>query len=527
VTVLGALLRRPAVRAVKDEDVWGRWARGDDAPAGVTPAGVRVDRTSALQLSAVWACVSLISESISMLPLDTFFRQNGARHPFRPRPAWLLEPNPDQARHQWVQQQLLSLLLDGTAYVFTVRDDRGDILEAWNVPSWNVRPKRDLGQVVYEVTDPERGPLTLNRAQMFHVPGMSWPGELRGMAPLEAARHMLGAGLAAQEFAERYYGQGMHQSGVVEVPGDLTQEQAKDLKGDFQRMAGGLRKAHLPAVLTGGAQWKPSICTPEQAQFLQSRAFSVSEIARFFRVPPHLIGDMEKSTSWGTGIEQQGIGFVTYTLGPWLERLEQAYTRHMLLLGPGSRAFAKFNVNGLLRGDFKTRNEGYAIGRNWGWLNADDVRALEDMPPLPDGQGQEYLVPLNMRPADQPPQPPTPPTPELSDPADSWETRQPAPTINVDARTTVEPQTINVDARTNVDELAATVKPPDVHVDARTEIAEGAVQVQPPDVHVDARTEIAQGAIVSNTPVLVEAPKKQTRQVERDAAGRIIRVVDE
>ena len=405
-TVLSALLKQ---RAITNSSFWGAWQRGDDIPTDMSHAGVRVNRETAMSLSAVWACVSLIADSISTLPLDSFARQGGARVPFRPRPAWLVEPNPEQERPQWIGQQLVSLLLDGTAYVYTPRDSRGDVIESWNAPPWMVTPRRVArGQVEYDVRDEAGRVVTLNQAEMFHIPAMSWPGHLCGMAPLEAARHMLGAGLGAQEFAERYYGQGFSAHGVIQVEGDMDVPQMRELKQDFARMNSGTRKAHLPAVLTNGATYNPIAVSPEQAQFLETRSFGVSEVARFFRVPPYLIQDVEKSTSWGTGIEQQGIGFVTYTLRPWLERLEQAYTRHMMLLGPQSTAFVKFNVDGLVRGDFKSRMEGYAIGRQWGWLSADDVLALEDRPPLPDGLGQEYLVPTTHRPAGQEPPAPTP-----------------------------------------------------------------------------------------------------------------------
>lgn len=416
-TVLGALLGVEE-RAIKDNALWGRWRRGDDLD---TPAhhGMRVTAESAIRLSAVWACVSLICDSIATLPLGSFSRQDGVRRPVEPQPAWISQPNPDQELQQWVSQQLLALLLDGgTAYVYMVRDRFGDVIEAWNVPPHHVtaRIDRDRQRVVYDVHDPERlGTVTLTGADMFHIPGLSWPGNLCGVPPLEAARQMLGAGLGAQEFAERFYGQGFSAAGVVEVPGDLSLEQARELKRDFSRMNSGVRKSHLPAVLTGGAAWKPSTVTPEQAQFLETRQFAVSEIARFFRVPPHMIADVENSTSWGTGIEQQSIGFVTYTLRPWLTRLEQAYSRHLLPARPAG-SFAKFNVNGLQRGDFKSRQDAYAVGRQWGWLSADDVRTLEDEPPLPDGQGGgEYIVPANFRPAGQEPPAPQPAVPPLAD----------------------------------------------------------------------------------------------------------------
>jgi HK97 family phage portal protein len=406
VTVLSRLFER----AIKDEQLWGAWARGDDT-AGIpyaNPTGIRVDRTNAVQLSAVWACATLISDSISTLPVDTFFRSNGTRKPFRPRPSWVDEPNPEQDRAQWVSQQVMSLLFDGTTYVYTVRDRRGDVSQAWNVPPWMVTPKRLPGRsgIVYELRDPEIGFTTLDQSQMFHISGISWPGEIRGIAPIEAARVMFGSGLGAQEYAAKFYSQGMTHRGLVETEEDLTIEQARELKDDFKRQ-GGLRGAHIPPVLTAGAKWREMTVTPEQAQFLETRRFTVSEVARFFRVAPHMIGDIENSTSWGTGIEQQSIGFVTYTLRPWIERLEQAYSRYLLMLGPQANAFTKFNVNGLMRGDFKTRMEGYAVGRQWGWLSADDVLSLEDSSPLPNDAGKVYLEPINMRPAGTY-EPPTP-----------------------------------------------------------------------------------------------------------------------
>jgi HK97 family phage portal protein len=270
------------------------------------------------------------------------------------------------------------------------------VLETWNIAPERVRLRRENQRIVYDIFDPDHDLMvTVGQDRMFHIPGLSWPGKLKGISPLEAARHLVGAGLGSQEYAERFYGQGMHQSGVIEAEDDLTIEQAKEVKQDFQRITGGLRKAHLPAVLVK-AKWNPMTVSPEQAQFLETRAFSGNEIARFFRVPPHMIADVEKSTSWGTGIEQQGIGFVTYTLAPWLTRLEQAYSTFLLNRPFQRNAFVKFNVNGLMRGDIKTRFETYQIARQNGLMNADEIRALEDQPPLPDGAGEEYWRPANI-----------------------------------------------------------------------------------------------------------------------------------
>lgn len=394
-TVLGRLLGGGEERAIKSEEYWGRWARGDDA----LPEGVSVTRDSAMQLSAVWGAVTLISDTIAALPLDTFVRREGVRRPFRPRPEWVDAPNREQSRYGFVQQLLMSLLLPGTAYVATIRNDLGEVLELIPADPQKVRPRRENGRVLYDVTSQRGEQETFTEFEMFHIPARNWPGQIAGISPLEAARRVIGTGLSAQEFAERYFGQGLHTAGIVEVPGDVTPEQARELKEDFQRKHSGLRRSHMPAVLTGGASWKAQSVTPEQAQFLESRKFSVAEIARWYRVPPHLISDVEKSTSWGTGIEEQNIGFVQHTLRPWLELIEQAITRHLLR----PPAFARFNVDGLLRADFAKRTQGYALGRQWGWLSANDIHEKEDMPPIEGGD--TYLVPMNLRPLDEEPPP--------------------------------------------------------------------------------------------------------------------------
>ena len=232
---------------------------------------------------------------------------------------------------------------------------------------------------------------------MFHIPyfqvSSNWP---RGLAPLEIARQMFGGGIAGQEMGARFFGQGMNAAGVIEVPEGLQPDQARILKRDFAEANAGLKNMHLPPVLTGGATWKQVQITPEQSQFLGSREFSVAEIARWFRVPPFMVGELTKSTSWGTGIEQQAMGFVGYSLRPLLERLEENWTKWLLFPGQ-SDSRVRFNVEGLLRGDRATRTAWYTAGRNGGWLSANDVRIEEGYEPLDEG-GDIYLTPLNMAP---------------------------------------------------------------------------------------------------------------------------------
>ncbi len=397
-SVLAALLPR-AHRAIRDEDVWGPWARGEDIDLGRNYTPVRVTRENAQALAAVWACRNLIAGTIASLPWDVMIRRGGTRRPFRPRPAWVGTPNVEQTHMEFLEQVVESLLLDGTAYVYTPRGSDGRVTETWCVHPHHVRPRREDGQVVYDVWD-DAGQITLRGGlggRMFHIPAYAPPGALRGMPPLEVARTMIGGGLAAQEFAARFWGQGMSASGIIQVPAgvDMSREQREELREDFRRIFHGLRRAHLPAVLTGGATWQPLTITPEQAQFIESRKFTKADIATFFMVPPHLISDVERSTSWGTGIEEQAISFVTYTLRQWIVRIEQSFTKYLLFDLPGT--FLRMNVEGLLRGQLENRFRAYATGRQWGWLSADEIRALEDMPPIGGDAGEGYLSPANMQ----------------------------------------------------------------------------------------------------------------------------------
>lgn len=436
-TVLSSWQRRRADerRAITNQDYWGAWARGDDVDGrAVSHSGKAVTKDSALTVSAVWSCVTLIADTISTMPLGAFTRTApNTRETLKPEPRWLTEPNEEQTRLEWVFQQMVSLLLDGTNYVYTIRDELGDVEQAWCVDPRIVQPRRERiagkwRRVYYVFPQHATGPystappddfkdrIRLGPLDMFHVPAFTMPGMLKGRPPLEVAREMIGAAIASQEMGARFFGQGMNSSGVVEVDEDLSPEQAKDLKEDFSRMNGGLARMHLPAVLTGGAKFRQISVTPEQAQFLQSRRFSVVEIARWFRVPPHLVGELERTTSWGKGIEENNIGFARYTLAPWLERLEQAYGRYMLMFQPHS--YARFDMSSLLRGDHTARANYYAQGRQWGWLNGDDVHAAEDMPPMPDGLGQSYWVPLNMQElGKEPPAPVGDGTPKIQPPA--------------------------------------------------------------------------------------------------------------
>lgn len=406
-TILGSLLAER--RTIRDNDLWGGWAAGEDGIAADPASGARVTRNSALGLSAVWACVRIIADTIATLPVDTFLiNDEGVKTRYRPKPAWMDTPNPEQSPADFVFGIVASLLLDGNAFIYTVRNRLGDVVEAWVIdPQWvQIRreyvPGGELALVYYIMVGKGQqspvGPLRVVAGpDMFHItafnPNSNWP---RGLSPIEVARQMLGAGIANQEMGARFYGQGMNASGVLETDQDVPGPVAKAIKRDFVRSNHSVRRMHLPPVLTNGLKWKAISINPEQAQFLESRQFVVQDVARWFGVPLWMIQSNEKTTSWGSGVEQQGIAFATYTIGSWIERIQQGWKRGMLMpFDPPELGF-RFNIRKLLRGDHTALASFYNAGRLGGWLCADDIRLDQDMTPLPDGTGQIFLQPTNM-----------------------------------------------------------------------------------------------------------------------------------
>lgn len=354
---------------------------------GGTVSGPAVNVRTSLRHIDVYACESLIADAIAMLPVDVFRKAGPARTPVASPLAE--RPNAEMSRFDFWQRAVTSVLGSGDSFnVVSARDRSGYASQLTPVHPDDVR-KVDRDPVTKIVRYHLRGGDIVPKFDMMHVPGFILPGELRGMSVLEAGRQGIGLSMAAEEFGARWFGDGATPSSILESDQPYNEDAAKAAQQAWMKAHGDRHRK--PAVLFGGLSWKQIQITPEESQFLETRQFQTSQIARLFRVPPHMIGSIEKSTSWGSGIEEQGIGFVVYTLGPWLARFEQALTALL-----PSDHFARFNVSALLRGNAKDRYLAYAIGRQWGWFCVDDIRALEDLPPLPDGAGQTYLQPLNM-----------------------------------------------------------------------------------------------------------------------------------
>lgn len=388
--MLGRLLERREFTPNPD-GVFGRGIPSNGQLHMGSDAGEIVGEHQALRLIAVQACVRLLADSIASLPIDVYRKEGDARVELSPPPV-ITDPHPlvDMTAVDWRTQVVTSLALRGNSYnVVTSRDalERPTALLPIHPDNVMIEPHEDerTGRRWYKV-----GGERVSPRDMFHIRALLLPGAFEGLSPIGYAKQAIGLGLAAERFGARWFGDGAAPSSILWTEQELTEEQRERNMKAWVATHGGRR---YPALLEGGMNWKPVTIMPNESQFLETRKFAVSEIARLFGVPPHMIGDVDRSTSWGSGIEEQSMGFVTYHLRPWLVRIEAALDQ---LLPRGQ--FVKFNLEGLLRGATKDRYDAYTQARNAGWMNVDEIRAKEDLEPLPDGLGQDYLQPLNMGP---------------------------------------------------------------------------------------------------------------------------------
>lgn len=390
-----------------------------------TAAGVSVSEESALTFSAVYACLRILAESVAALPLKVYRRRGDrGKEPARSHWAWSLlhdAPNPDMTAVVWRELGMVQALGYGNAYSRIEWAGNGAARAFWPIHPARVTVKRTVaGSVVYEVqpdaaTDPPGGhPAVVPAEDMLHVPALGWNG-LVGLSPLRLAREAVALGLAAEAFGAGFFGNGARPGGVLEVPSGLRPADVEKLRERWEASHQGTGRANRVAVLGLGSKFVPTTIPPEDAQFLETRRFQVSEVARIFRVPPHMLADLERATF--SNVEHLGLEFVMHSLRPWLVRWEQELNRKLFGTSGTAGLYCEHAVDGLLRGDQASRFNAYAVGRQWGWLSADDVRELENLPPLADGAGSAYLQPLNMLPAGAgaPAPPPPPPPPAAAD----------------------------------------------------------------------------------------------------------------
>ncbi|NDD52962.1 phage portal protein [bacterium] len=389
---------------------YGGWGALVNATAG-TEANIRIDEQTAMTCSAVYASVRLLSETIGSLPLVVYERQMDGKRRADDNAVYRVlhdTPNPFMSAMVFRETMMCHVLLWGNAYAEIIVDGLGVPQALYLVEPWRVKPEIRRGELVYvvRVGVSEDGRVQQERvissADMLHIPGLGFNG-LVGQSVIGWAKETIAVSIAADRFGSSFFGKSARPSGVLQHPGQLDDEGARRLRDSWQTTYGGSGNVGKVAVLEEGMTFNPISIPPEDAQFLETRQFQVTEIARWFRVPPHMIGDLSRATF--SNIEHQGIDFVVHSVRPWLVRLEQEFNRKLFTQGP---FFCEHLVDGLLRGDIASRYNAYAIGRNWGWLSADDVRRMENLNPLPDGQGESYLIPTNMMRANQP-APETPP----------------------------------------------------------------------------------------------------------------------
>lgn len=396
-----------------------RWYSRMLAPE--TVAGVEVNESTAMSLPAVWACVRVIAEGLASLPLHLYERLERGKRRAVENPLYTLlhdRPNPEMTAMSFRETLAYHILTWGNCYAEKELDRMNRVKALWPIGPDRVQVyrDRDSGGIYYEIRPEQSGEtVTLPRERMFHVPGLSYNG-LYGHSPIGKMRESIGLTAATEEFGARFFGAGTHPGVVVSHPDHLSSAAAGRLQESLTTNYAGLGRSHRLLLLEEGMKLEKVGIPPEDAQFLETRRFQMTEICRIFRVPPHLIYELERATY--SNIEHQSLEFVVHTLGPWLVRFEQAFNLWLLPPVEQSRYFYEHLVAGLLRGDLKSRYEAYAVGRNWGWLSADDIRELENMNPLPEGQGDMYLQPLNMIEAGtEPPAPEPPPEPEPEPPA--------------------------------------------------------------------------------------------------------------
>ena len=371
------------------------WRSPDSFFFGTSSSGKSVNEKTALQTTAVYACVRILAETIASLPLHTYRYSPGGKEKAQEHPLYHLlhsEPNPEMTSFVFRETLMGHLLLWGNAYAQIIRDGRGRVLGLYPLlPNKMLVSRTDQGILFYQYEKDGRT-YFLPNTEVLHIPGLGFDG-LVGYSPIAMAKNAIGMAIATEEYGAKFFANGASPGGVLEHPG-VVKDPGK-IRESWNAVYQGSGNAHRVAVLEEGMKFQPIGIPPEQAQFLETRKYQLNEIARLFRIPPHMIGDLEKSSF--SNIEQQSLEFVMYTLDPWVIRWEQAISRALFSGGEKRQYFVKFNVDGLLRGDYQSRMNGYAVGRQNGWLSANDIRELENLNRIsPELGGDLYLINGNM-----------------------------------------------------------------------------------------------------------------------------------
>lgn len=371
---------------------------------GSSTAGKNVSERSAMQMTAVYACVRVLSEAVAGLPLHLYkYTDKGSKEKAVNHPLYFLlhdEPNPEMCSFVFRETMMTHLLLWGNAYAQIIRNGKGEVIAIYPLMPNRMNVDRDEnGQLFYQYqlsrddAQTMKGSMVkLKSSEVLHIPGLGFDG-LVGYSPIAMAKNSIGISIACEEYGAKFFSNGATPGGVLEHPGTL--KNPARVRESWNEAFGGSSNSSKTCVLEEGMHYTPITIAPDQAQFLETRKFQLNEIARIFRVPPHMIGDLERATF--SNIEHLSLEFVKYSLDPWLVRWEQSMARVLFNDDEKKNYFIKFNVDGLLRGDYQSRMSGYSVGIQNGFLSPNDVRELENMDLIPDELGgNRYLCNGNM-----------------------------------------------------------------------------------------------------------------------------------
>lgn len=366
---------------------------------GRANSGEQVDEKSAMQIATVYACVRLLAESVAQLPLHLYkVTEPDGQEKANDHPLYKIlyrEPNPEMTSFSYWEAVMTHLLLWGNSYSQIVRDGKNTVLGLYPLLPENVEIDRtDKGELYYiyhaytnEVPGETNKDIIFRRDEILHIPGLSFNG-LVGFSPIAMMKNSLGTTMAVEKYGSSFFKNGAQPAGVLQHP-NLLKDPEK-VRRQWNEAYGGAGNAHKVAVLEEGMTYKPISLPPEDSQFLSTREFGVEEICRIFRVPPHMVQDLKRATF--SNIEHQSIDFVVHTLDPWLVRIEKAIVKDLLVEDEKDQFFPKFNVDGLLRGDYKSRMDGYSIGISTGIISPNEARRKENMPPLSEEDGGDFHI---------------------------------------------------------------------------------------------------------------------------------------
>lgn len=370
------------------------WASGGDLQQG-NLTGVNINADVSLTINAVFSAVSLYADTVSTLPVDSFIRFQGELRPFRVNgvsPAWVQNPDVDFVGYSaFYSSIVVSLMLEGNAFVRVYSNANGEVVNLVVLNPSDVDVKRNgLGRLIFTVKSTKE---TLNAEEIIHVIDILKPGAVRGTSRVDVLKENFGLAKALEGFTATFFGQGVNMSGIIEVPQQISQDQAEALAQGVDRRHGGFRKSARTGVLTGGATWKPAGIDPDKAGLIEQRKFAVLDVARAFGIPPFMLGVTDSGMSYSS-VEQQGLQFVSLSLRPLVAKIENAFSKLLSRYAGGETAFLRFNMDALVRADLAARTSAYSSALQAGWMSINDVRRVENMARIDDASADMPRVPL-------------------------------------------------------------------------------------------------------------------------------------